>query len=440
MIGTKGFRGFLETLDNSGRVRKVSRAVSPKLEAAGVLAAFDPQPTILENLVGYHARVVGNVYSTRSLFADYFGTTEDGLRHYILRALNNPVGVGEPDRMGGPCQEVVEDTVDLPRQLPALLHTSGDGGRYITSATFCVRDPEYGLNLSVHRLMVLEEEPAKMAMRVVPRDLHAYLKRAKGELEAVATIGNGLGYLVAAATTVAPGYDEMGLANALEKQVLVRAKTVDLPVPADSEYVLEGRIVESPGVSEGPFFDLTLTLDATRQQPVFEVKRITHRSNPYYHEVLPGLSEHRALMGLPREVTIYSEVSKAVECVDVRLTPGGGGWLHCVLKIRKKGDDDGLKAIEAAFRGHGSLKHVVVVDDDINIDDQTEVEWAIATRFQASRGLVVLRDVVGSSLDPSADRVTRKTSKLGLDATIPHDKPRDTFRKWGYQRVDRNAY
>jgi 3-polyprenyl-4-hydroxybenzoate decarboxylase and related decarboxylases len=145
-------------------------------------------------------------------------------------------------------------------------------------------------------------------------------------------------------------------------------------------------------------------------------------------------------MGLPREVTVYSEVSKVAECVDVRLTPGGGCWLHGVVKIRKKQEDDGLKAIEAAFRGHGSLKHVVIVDEDIDIDDPSQIEWAIATRFQAKHGLVVIDDAVGSSLDPSADRMTRKTSKMGLDATIPHDKPKEIFRRWGYQEVKRDSY
>lgn len=436
----KGFRGFLEELYRLGLVKRVGRTVSHRFEAAGVLAAFDPKPTVLEKVEGFGLRVAANVYSTRELFARYFGIAQRELVHYFLKALRNPVPVGEPEKARAPCQEVVEETVDIGRQLPVLLHTRGDGGRYITSATFCVRDPEYGLNLSVHRLMVLEGEPRRLAMRVVPRDLYTYLKRAGGELEAVATLGNGLGYLVAAATTVPVGYDELGLANALERQVLVRAKSVDLPVPADSEIVLEGRIVESPGVREGPFFDLTLTLDEVREQPVFEVKTVTHRVNPYYHEVLPGLSEHRCLMGLPREATIFNEVSKVAECIDVRLTPGGGCWLHGVVKIRKRSEEDGRRAIEAAFRGHGSLKHVVVVDEDIDLDDPEQVEWAIATRFQASRGLVVIREAIGSSLDPSADRITRKTSKMGLDATAPFDKPKEAFKRWGYEKVDRDSY
>jgi 2,5-furandicarboxylate decarboxylase 1 len=440
LIEPKGFRAFIAQIEKEGGLKRIRRQVSAKYEAAGVLAAFDPQPTLLENIRGYTTPVVGNVYSTRLLFAKYFDISEHEVTAHLLRALSNPVSVGEPEKRGAPCQEVVEETLDLPRQLPALLHTEGDGGRYLTAATFCVRDPEYGFNLSVHRLMLLEDEPRRMGIRIVPRDLYTYLKRAKGEIEAVATIGNGLGYMVAAATTVPTGYDELGLANALERQVLVRALSVDLPVPADSEFVLEGRIVENPSIKEGPFFDLTLTLDAVRDQPVFEVKRLTHRAKPYYHEVLPGLSEHRSLMGLPREVTVYSEVSKVAECVDVRLTPGGGCWLHGVVKIRKKQEDDGLKAIEAAFRGHGSLKHVVIVDEDIDIDDPSQIEWAIATRFQAKHGLVVIDDAVGSSLDPSADRMTRKTSKMGLDATIPHDKPKEIFRRWGYQEVKRDSY
>ena len=207
----------------------------------------------------------------------------------------------------------------------------------------------------------------------------------------------------------------------LEKTDLVKCKTVDLEVPADCEFVLEGRITKEKA-TEGPFLDLTGVVDRVRQQPVVEIKCITHRKNPIYQTILAGKNEHKFLMGMPKEPTIYNEVNKVCQCKDVYITPGGCSWLHAVVQIKKQNADDGKKAIAAAFEGHKSLKHCVVVDEDINIYDPHDVEWAIATRFQADKNTVILSNQPGSSLDPSGDLTEGKkatTAKAGLDATVP---------------------
>ncbi|MBN1315627.1 MAG: UbiD family decarboxylase, partial [Anaerolineales bacterium] len=170
---------------------------------------------------------------------------------------------------------------------------------------------------------------------------------------------------------------------------------------------------------------------------------ITHRHHPIYHALLPGGLEHKLLMGMPREPTIFAEVNKVARCIDVRITPGGASWLHAVVQIEKQGPDDGQKAIHAAFRGHGSLKHVVIVDSDLDISNQTEIEWAIATRFQADKDLVIIPDQPGSSLDPSGFHVPghkAQTAKMGLDATIPWNKNRADFSKIRYQDVQLGRY
>ena len=145
-----------------------------------------------------------------------------------------------------------------------------------------------------------------------------------------------------------------------------------------------------------------------------------HKDGPIYHSLLPASPEHLILMGMPRESTILQEVGKVVDVSDVCLTEGGSGWLHCAVAINKKFNDDAKKAINAAFIGHKSLKYVVIVDNDINIHNPGEVEWAIATRFQADKGLVVVKNVKGSSLDPSSHGGL--TAKMGLDATKPIGK------------------
>ena len=233
-----------------------------------------------------------------------------------------------------------------------------------------------------------------------------------------------------------PGVDEMSIAQALAPTPMALCAN-GIRVPAEAEFVLEGRITHEL-VPEGPFVDLTGTYDFTRRQPVIEIDRVTHRRDAVYQALLPGKLEHRLLMGMPREPTIYAEVNKVARCLNVNVTPGGASWLHAVVQIAKRSPDDGAKAIEAAFRGHGSLKHVWVVDEDIDIFDPNDVEWAVATRFQADRGLVVLTEQPSSSLDPSAHHVPgqkSRTAKMGLDATVDWDTANGPSDTEAYRRV-----
>jgi UbiD family decarboxylase len=173
---------------------------------------------------------------------------------------------------------------------------------------------------------------------------------------------------------------------------------------------------------------------------------ITHRKDPIYQTLLPGMCEHKLLMGMPREPTIYRQVSKVCDCNGVVLTLGGCSWFHAVVQIKKKGDDEPAKAIKAAFLGHHSLKHCVIVDDDIDICDPSQVEWAIATRFRADTRLYVFKDQQSSSLDPMADKPPRqkaRIAKMGLDATIPLSdpkKPISKFKKLEYKKLDVSRY
>jgi UbiD family decarboxylase len=146
-------------------------------------------------------------------------------------------------------------------------------------------------------------------------------------------------------------------------------------------------------------------------------------------------------MGMPKEPTIYDEVSKVAECKNVLVSMGGGSWLHGIVQIAKKNPDDGKKAIDAAFKGHKSMKHAVIIDDDVDIYSPNAVEWAIATRFQASKDLVVKHDQPGSSLDPSSKQEEGKkalTDKVGVDATIPFDVDKSKYEivKYKHVRID----
>jgi len=431
-------RDFIRLAEQAGRLAYVDSEVDRHLELAAVAADMDGQTVLFRRVKGYDVPVLVGVCSDRDWIARSLGVERRNLLAALAGALANPAP--PPVVAHAPCQEVVEPAVNLDT-IPILTHIRGDGGPYITSGVAIIRDPDFGRNVSFHRLMQIGRD--RFAARVVEgRGTATALAKTGGRLDVAICIGVSPAVLLAAAMSPPKGVDELGIANALIPTPVVRCKTVDLEVPADAEYVLEGRFT-GEYAAEGPFIDLTETWDIVRQQPVVEIQCITHRGNPIYHALLPGKSEHKLLMGMPREPTIFAEVSKVAECVDVLITPGGTSWLHAVVQIRKRHEDDGRRAIEAAFRGHGSLKHVVVVDEDIDIHSPAQVEWAIATRFQAARGLVVLPDAPGSSLDPSAHHAPgqkTRTSKMGLDATIPWRTPDGRLRtpeeRAEFRRVD----
>jgi UbiD family decarboxylase len=398
---------------------EVNRKVST-YEIPALLKKLDGKPVILNQVEGTPYKIVGNICSSRDLLALALNVKKEDLLFRLAEAFEKR---SEPEIIkNGRCQEVTEK-VDL-NNLPILTHTEGDGGPYITAGVFIIRDPEFGRNVSFHRLMKLDDK--RFTVRLVEeRHTDVYLKRAGGEMDVAICIGNHPSLQLAAATSLDITVDELEIANSLRELKLVKCKKVDLEVPAECEIVLEGRIT-SERVDEGPFFDLTNTYDIIRKQPVVEIKHFTHAKNPIYQALLPGGLDHKLLMGMPREPAIFNEVNKVCECKNVLITPGGCSWLHGIVQIHKKNPDDGKNAIEAAFRAHKSMKHVVVVDEDIDIYDLNSVEYAIATRFQASKDLLLKKDK-GSSLDPSANQVTRETTKMGIDATIPFDKDRSKF-------------
>jgi 2,5-furandicarboxylate decarboxylase 1 len=433
-----GFRGFLEQLEKEERLTRIRKEVSTDLEMAGIIEALGEQPVYFEKVKESNIPVVGGLVSSKELVAKAFDVNMKQLLHKLSGAIENPL---PPDVVkNGECQEVVERDVDLTK-LPIMRYTAKDGGKYIPSAVSIVKDPELGRNMAFHRLMLIDKN--KFVTRIVEeRGTDTALKKSCGELDIAICIGNSTAVLISASTSLPKGVDELGMANTLENTELVKCKTIDVEVPRNCEIVLEGRITKEQA-PEGPFLDLTGIMDKVRQQPVIEVKCMTHRKNPIYQTILAGRNEHKTLMGMPKEPSIYNEVNKVCKCNDVYITPGGCSWLHAVVQITKQNPDDGKKAIQAAFQGHKSLKHCVVLDDDVNIYDNIDVEWAIATRFQADKAAVIMPNQRGSSLDPSGDLTEGKkarTCKVGLDATTPTTGTGKGFKKTEYRRVDLNKF
>jgi UbiD family decarboxylase len=433
-----GFRDFIKQLEQEGKLTRIKKEVSTDLELAGIIEAMGEKPCYFDNVKESNLPVVAGLVSSKALVAKALNIDIKQILPKLSRAIENPQ---TPEIVKtGECQEVVEKNVDL-NTLPIMRYTEQDGGKYIPSAISIIKDPELGRNTCFHRLMLIGKN--KFVARIVEnRGTDTALKKAGGELDIAMCIGNSTAVLLAASTSLPMGVDELGMANVLEKTELVKCKTIDVEVPKDCEIVLEGRITKEQ-VSEGPFLDLTGIVDRVRQQPVIEVKCITHRKNPIYQTILAGRNEHKVLMGMPKEPTIFNEVNKVCDCKDVYITTGGCSWLHAVVQIAKQNPDDGKKAIQAAFEGHKSLKHCVVVDDDVDIYDSDDVEWALATRFQADKAAVIMPNMPGSSLDPSGDLTEGKkarTCKMGLDATIPLRGTGKGFKKANYRKVDLNKF
>jgi 2,5-furandicarboxylate decarboxylase 1 len=428
-------RRHLQEIDRQNKLVKISQLVSKTYQASGLLKRLEPAPVQFSQIRESSFRVAGNLFSSKAAFASYFNLRPPDLIPTLLKAIENPL----PCKMveAGACQEVVDLQPDLDT-LPILRHCQGDGGNYISSGVFIAHHPRYGLNADFHRCMQFSK--TGMAVRVVKgRHFDAFLQDL-GQVDVAICIGCPPALLAAGAISVGLGVNELEIANALEPLPMVRAATIDVPVPAGAEFILEGTVYRDRRHAEGPFVDLTETYDIIRQEPVFQLKAITHRHDAIWHALLPGALEHKLLMGMPREPTIFKKVNETVKCLDVNINPGGCSWLHAIVQIDKQYEDDGKRAIEAAFAGHSSCKHVFVVDKDIDIYNPLEVEWAMATRFQGDRDLVIEEKASGSSLDPSSETPAHLTTRLGFDLTKPLAGSGKSFDRAGFPEVDINCF
>ena len=344
-------------------------------------------------------------------------------------AMTNPSTPILVDTKDAPCMENIAADVDL-NLIPIPHHWPADRGRY-SSASIIIAQDNGIRNVSFHRQFLRDKN--HLVVRLVPRHLRTMVMNARSEgREVSVAVVNAPDpvVLLAAAMSFSENIDELTIAAALhEKLYGTPLHLVELPngvqIPADAEYAWWGRITLEDD-DEGPYVDITGTVDDVRQEPVIEIDGLTHRDNPIFHALIPGEAEHKTLMGLPRAPTIKAAVNEVVNCIDVHMTEGGCGWLGAVLKIKKENHDDGMKAIEAAFAGHKSMKIVTVVDEDIDITDPVRVEWAMMTRWQPDKDTIILSNQRGSSLDPSRYE-DGKTSKIGYDATIDFGVEREGF-------------
>ncbi len=404
-------RPYLSMFENE--VAAVDPAPDLKFGIGSLLRANPRQAYLFPDLGGNPA--VGNLWGTRERIATALGTDREGLGARLSEAIASPLDVElAPNNPFRPLRSGLTT-------LPVPTYYRGDSGPYLTP---CIVIAEYdGIrNLSFHRMRILDD--THVVARIVPRHLFALHRRAqkRGEQVKVAVVMTfSPDVLFGGALSVGLGEDELRVASRLRQRSVgepVRTVTLDngIAVPDCAEFVWTGTLTDQTH-EEGPFVDITGTYDLVRTEPVIHLPKAYARPSPTWYTMLSGGYEHYYLMGLPREPVIAAAVGRSVpEVHGVRLTEGGCCWLHGIVSITKQSEGDAKNAIMAAFGAHTSMKHVVIVDSDVDIYDDRAVEWAIATRVQADRDLLVITGARGSSLDPSSHGTT---SKLGIDATMP---------------------
>jgi len=408
-------RAFKDKLAREGKLIEIEYEVSSNYEVAALCAKVEQKgaPILFHAVDGTH-KVIMNVLGGRKTLAELLGVSPAQLVHFLADlSESGNYAVGSVNiAQDSPAKEVVKEP-DL-GELPILTHFRGDSGAYITGGVV-VAELDGVSNASFHRMLVLDEK--RLAARLVPsRHLYKMHREAleRGEyLKVGIAIGVDPSILLAAATRVPPG-KEFEYASVLKKEPVELFKLdngIEIP---HAEIAFEGFIGEERA-KEGPFLDITATYDKIREEPVITLTKMYHRRDPIYHAILPSGREHRLLMGMPYEPLIFRAVERVARVKNVFLTDGGCCYLHAVVQIRKEKEGEAKNAIIAAFAAHPSLKRVVVVDDDIDLFNPNEVEYAIATRVRWNEDVVLIPGVKGSSLDPSSQNGL--TTKIGIDAT-----------------------
>lgn len=425
MNKSKSLRTWLKHLDKQEQIKIIDKNVSLAYEIAAVTKAFDGnQAVYFSSVEEYEVPVVAGTATTRKQFANTLNVDEIEVNQKFLKALDNPIPSKTIESSQAPVHEnvILDREVDLLKSFPIPIHHEKDAGNYISAGLSIAKDPLSGTqNVSIHRLQVTSKN--RLGALILPRHLYSFYKSAeeKGVPLDIAIVIGVDPVITLASQAIAPfGQDEMEIAGALkgEPVPVVRCKTIDVEVPAHAEIVLEGRILPHIREPEGPFGEFPKYYGPKSDKEVIEITAVTHRNNPIFQTILAASYEHLLLGGIPREASILRSLRDTVPTIsNVHLTLGGTSRYHLIVQMQKRNEGEVKNVILAAFASHYDVKHVIVVDEDVDIFNLEEVEWAIATRFQAEKDLIIIDGALGSKLDPSTENGIG--SKLGFDCTVP---------------------
>jgi UbiD family decarboxylase len=422
-------RSFLAALqaDCPASVYAVDDEVPADYTSTALTLALEKQgraPVVLLNrLAGRSGRMVANLFGSRELLARAAGATPDTFLDVLGDALDHLVPAETLPRGDlAPVREVVWEgaEADLAR-LPIPRHFAQDAGPYITAGMIAARDPDTGAgNLAYARCQVTG--PRRLGVSLHSRQ-HTwdYLRRAEGrgeDLPVAVVIGAHPAVMLAGAAKMGISEDEYDLAGALigRPLQLTPGCTVDVPVPATAEIVIEGRLLANVRENEGPFGEYTGYVTGRSTHNVIEVSAITMRRDAIFVDVVPGNSaEHLILGRAAKEAWVYRRMREALPFFVDFHYPASGTHFHCFVRIEKSAEGQAQQAAQLLVGLDHYIKLVIVVDRDIDPSDEAAVMWALATRTQADRDTTVLSHCMCNKLDPSSD--DGLGAKLLIDAT-----------------------
>ena len=440
----RSLRDWLDHLAARERLAIVKPGIGLRFELAAVAKRLDGvRATLFPRPDGHPIPVVSGLVSDRGWMADAMGVEPGDLLARFQDAALHPIPWRETT--SAPVQERVHREVDLARLLPLPTHNEHDSGPYVTAGLMITRNPRTGKqNVSIHRCQL--SGPNRLGVLLLPRHAHMFFEMAEADgrpLQAALVVGVDPLTLLASQAIAPVDLDELEIAGALHRRPLsvVKCLTNDLRVPADAEIVIEGRFLPRVREAEGPFGEFPQYYGERAERHVMEIGAVTHREDAIFHTIVGGGLEHLLLGAIPREATLLAHLQRSFPNVrDVHLPKGGVCRYHLYVQIKKRQEGEAKNVMLGAFAGHYDVKQVIVVDEDVDIHDPDEVEWAVATRFQADRDLVVVTHSQGSKLDPSTcDGVG---AKMGLDATKPLHADEMVFKRIrvpGEENVDAEA-
>jgi 2,5-furandicarboxylate decarboxylase 1 len=446
VVGDLG--AIIERLDELGRLVRVKSEVDPHLDLAGIAAKFEggPAAVLFEKVKGHSYPVFTGLYWSRELLGALMEKEERSLPQFVSGCIKkwqsdplDPVV-----KRDGPVLEVSENEVDLDR-MPLPVHAAKDGGPYFDAGVVIARDPETGVrNASIQRFMKVDKQTLTVNIDA-GRHLELYLNKAaaRGEtLPITINCGVGPGLHFAAATpseAAPPDTDELGIASEFHEAALelVPGTISGTEMVANAMWALECEMVPGEVGDEGPFAEVTGYYAKRAPRPVVHVKAIHRRANPVFQTIISGVEVWNSV-GLLGEANVLATLQKQIPGVkDVYFTHGGCGFYHCVVQLAQKRRGWSKQAILATFAAFPPLKMVTIVDEDVDIRNPMDVEWAMATRLDAKDGIIRIENIFGHGLNPSFPDYLG--TKVGFDCTrpFPHSYEYD---RASYKQVDLAAY
>jgi 2,5-furandicarboxylate decarboxylase 1 len=430
------FRDYVNTLRKNDELLEISKPVD--LRDIAALVAQSEKALLFKNLSGYSMPLVSGLLQSRNRIALGMGVEYGNIADKLGKAMDKPI---KPKRVANaPVKEVIHTgkRVNL-YDLPVPVFSIMDGGPMITGGVVIAEDPEFGINAGIYRLMLKERNITGIDI-VTPNNMRKFAERAlakKKPLPISISIGTHPYELVASTFKANLGVNELTFAGGLRHEPLRLAdgETVPLPCIADAEIVLEGEILPEGWVHpEGPFCEFNRLMGGLHMNPRVRIKAIMHRKDAMYYAL------QMPWENIWMSASIYEAAARrvlfeaGVQTTAINVTPGGCCHWHIVASI-KKAPGDGKNAI-LALLSIADIKHVTIVDDDIDVFDPVDVEWAVATRVQADRDVLIVPNARAKPLDPSLPLPLHgkvpTTAKMGIDATIPENIPAERYTRIVY--------